>query len=1672
MSQVLANPVSSKATDVDTLGQIQGLYDTGKLMQAYQLGQVWGPPQDWPGFNGKILAGRILHNLGSPRLGRLLHLRALREAPKEPLALYYAGYAILERRGPLAAIQHWETNAPKVTADSGTYADWLAMRGSLAVMYRDFETADQYISAAEAQGGNNDWVRLERIRLLEAQDQFETAVASAKQLLQDRPWYRPAVHHLAHLLQVMDRDREALALLEEASAHLESVILHHQLSALQDHLHLHEQALASLERADHFCPIPEQKFLEGVAWLKSNVEYHAGHFPAAAEHARQSKHPFMLKVAEQIENYSGDGVTHPRVLLEFPFVRQHYMTCAPATLAAIGRFWNKPTDHLTVVDAICYDGTSSHSQRQWAQDNGWATREFALTWDAAVALIDRGMPFTLATRQLNTGHLQAIVGYDKMRGTLLCRDPYQYYISEFNTQILLENQAANGPRAMVMVPLDRADLLEGLSLPDAAQYDLLFSIELSLARHDRTAAIEGVHQLETTYPEHRLTYHAQWALAAYDGDRPGSLVAVESLLKSYPDDTSLMHVRALLLRSMDRSDLLIPMLGELCGKHTVDASFLHLYAEQVRAAQGDHAASERLLKRALRRQPTHAQCLTAMADELWHRRELEKAISLYQMAASLQSLNEASIQTYFNASRHLNRVEATVGLMKKRFDRLIARSSQPACTYFWALESLDRTTEAFDVLEEAQRRRPTDGELMLYTADACGRHGQFERSRQLLENARGKTHRSQWLRCSARLSRYEGNLLESLETWKQVLDAEPLAQDANREVANLIANTQSPDAAAQHLSEILERFPFNTDLAQLRIMWLRSRGKSAVAEAAAALVGRQPSNVWARVELSLALADLGKLDEALQHAEAALELSPLAVSALFARAYANERMLKVDQAREAHRQAVRISVDYSPSVEALLDLLPTVEQKREELRFIADELRQQVIFGQAITTYRKVAATVLEPGELLENLQEARKNRPDLWEGWSTVIYQLSGMGRLEEAASLASEAADRFPLLPRTWYDKSHVAGLQGDRPTKISALKQCLALSPGWSAAARQLAETYRLEGNAAEALAVLQRAIPRDPLEARNYQAYAHLLWDDGKKQQAIDQMKRAVTLEPGIDHAWESLQEWMAGDGRAAELDGFVREICRQRAGEADSWTILARVLQGEQTMDERLAAVESAITLSPMEAGAHDLKAMLLAQRKSFDAAIQACDPPQFQGRPPVGLLGRRAWIYAQQKDLPKAIAAMREILETNKSYYWGWYQMLGWIADRRQPEEYLAAAQGMVRQFPNDNVARNYFAAAQLLNKDAKTAKQTLVSAVQVAPDNAFALNRLFDAQMKDKEFGPAGQTLQLIERHMRRSQFLYRKAMLAAALKEGDQATAAMTELCHRDHFDADSLNKAVTAMDQARLQKSVNEVLKATVTGKSDVPPGLVGFWAKRAASSKQWSACRQIMSLYPQTTPQWLEAALAYVDGLTKEKQFFTVNRFIRQQRKRTDLPTRLWGYFGYALFSQAKPARTIRALRDWQDRTDAEPWMLLNLADAYRRTNRFDLANAVQQAAVKLNEDQTTAKHRVWLAIDEAAAGTPGENVKRVTSADHKAMDQHYAVLVNLVRALAPLCENNPDATKARTARREVALAVRKAPTWKKRRELRLAARACVARIVAIQPTLSNRCWQLMWRIRGA
>ncbi|MFN7141801.1 MAG: hypothetical protein ACK4UN_20975, partial [Limisphaerales bacterium] len=370
--------MSSQTTALpsEAVEAIEQWYEQGKFLQAYEFSKQFGPLETWQGTKALLIAGRLAGHLGSRSLTEKLHLRAYLRDRSHPEAQYYYAWAILHSRGPLAAWKWLKRNINMDAVDGKLCADIMTLQARAASLLRDFSKAEELLANAEALVPGHKWSQVERLFLLEAEDRYEEALEAAKQVCAQHHWYRPAVHAHAHMLQLLNRDEEALDLLQNGSEHIEGTSLLCELTGLQIELKRFAEAKLNLQRCRQNAPLMDKLFEQ---WLNANsadVEYHCGNFAAAAEFAGKVDGPFYQKFAVELQK---PGAGKNRVELPVGFVRQHHMTCAPATLTALSKFWGKQVEHVALAETICYDGTPAYSERSWAEKNGWVAREFKVT---------------------------------------------------------------------------------------------------------------------------------------------------------------------------------------------------------------------------------------------------------------------------------------------------------------------------------------------------------------------------------------------------------------------------------------------------------------------------------------------------------------------------------------------------------------------------------------------------------------------------------------------------------------------------------------------------------------------------------------------------------------------------------------------------------------------------------------------------------------------------------------------------------------------------------------------------------------------------------------------------------------------------------------------------------------------------------------------------------------------------------------------------------------------------------------------------------------------------------------------------------------------------------------------------------------------------------------------
>lgn len=1584
--------------DAETLSPVVALFDKGLYMQAYDLANQFGPLQNWRGAAGRVVAGRLSLALGAARMGRILHRLAGREHPEDADAVLYTAYALLAQQGPWMASQWLKSHKTIfVSGTPGRHSDMLSLSARLMAMLRDFSEAEKLLSEAETIAPESAWVQLERSNFCELADDYDGALAAVLRALSLRESYRPAIAQHANILTLLGRDDEALVVLEAGAANLESGSLCASLFDLQMEREQYREAETTLSRIEKLSPLgdkPHRKWMNGRL---ADVRYHLDDREGAARHARLAGGGFYERLAERMEQAE---LKERRVLLDVGFIRQHHMTCVPATLSALTRYWQRPVEQLSIAEAICYDGTSDQAGRAWAEGAGWHVREFTVTWESAVTLLDRGIPFTLSTVEPCSAHMQAVVGYDNVRGSFLIRDPYQRELQEFAAEPMLERYCANGPRGMVLLPQPEIPRLDGIELPDAELYDEYHGLQTALLCHDRARAVELVAAMKLRTPDHRMTLFAQRSLASYDGDEAGRLRVTDALLALFPEDVNFRLSRQNLLYRLGRREQCLEYLDAQCNG-PASHPLLHLsYADLLRddARELDHA--RRLLRRVLLQMPLRAEVYYKQAHILWDMRQYAEALELYRAALSLDITDERYAESYFKAARYLKLADAALELLTYRFERWGRKSAQPVMTLFEAYDALEQTQKGLEALELALDWRSQDGDLLLYAAEAWGRNGNMTRAEELLVRAEPLARRASWLQSKARLSEGRASLEEALVYWEQLAQDDPFNLRAVRSVARLRTDTQSPKAAIDYLEELATRFPHHHGLNRLYVEWLKDAEAEIVEAALRRVLEINPTDAWSWRQLALNLSGQRKSQEAFAALEQAHKLAPFESAYHTTHAWLLTDSGRNEEARTALREALRISIDNDSAIDSLLGHCSNITDRRNELAFIHAELMRQVTYGDGLLSFREAAHNVLDEHELLEKLSSAKQQRPDLWHAWVAVARQLRDMGELDQALSVIKEAAERFPLLPRVWVDKAQIEHRRANTEGQEAALRAALEIVPSWSLPTRSLAELYQGQGRFDDARVLLSQALRHNPRDGITYGWLADVLWLLGERDAALDNLEQSLRLEPGYLWAWGRLKRFSKEHGQNHRPLALAQSLTETQPRNANTWLLLARA---QTKLPDALAAVERALQVDRRSQRAHELRVDLLLDHGDYKAALEATQDEAWHGNVPAALRLRRARILAQQGDEDEALNTLQSLLAAEPDYKEAWEQLATWHDEADRQPEHLKAAREMVRLDPGNNISHGFVADALLKNGKRAEAKQSLRHALELDPSYVWAFNTLFNLELDDNELESAGQLLPMIVTHETVANAALAKLRHAAASRSRAEVVAAFEALAATDSDNDEVFDRAVAVFEKDGELEVLDELLDRLIE-RDDSNPQIGRLWVERNARRRRWT---HIVNKFDNLFARGAigrSAAAAYLRKLAHNKQRNLLNSFLRKHETmlRTDAET--WGLGGFALLTAELAPQCVNWLHDWRERPDAAPWMLLNLALALRDLGRREEARAVSEHALSLDTNDSSDQHKLMLAVDAGLAGDIQKLAQLLKDIDSSDTGTYYNYLHELALAL--------------------------------------------------------------------
>ncbi|MCE9555187.1 MAG: tetratricopeptide repeat protein, partial [Planctomycetes bacterium] len=304
----------------EVLQEVDARYQAGQYLSAYEAGTALGPLSAWAGTQGRLLAGRLATNLGSPRLGQALVRLAWRNDRESLYAGYFHTLVMFRSWGPLRTWKTLRSLGDYASANESLRADWHGLWAHVLAALRDHDRAERHLEQALELSPNRPWTWVQRSAILTMGDRPEEALAASRKAMELRPFYRPAVQSLAAGLLDLGRDQEALSLLTEAATRLEcgDVIAH--MAAVQIELRMYAEARESYERLAPYYPLMDkEKHLRGwLASRRSDAAYFCGDYATAAALAREVPDSETYQAFAKRLEESTDG---KRQMLNVGFVR-------------------------------------------------------------------------------------------------------------------------------------------------------------------------------------------------------------------------------------------------------------------------------------------------------------------------------------------------------------------------------------------------------------------------------------------------------------------------------------------------------------------------------------------------------------------------------------------------------------------------------------------------------------------------------------------------------------------------------------------------------------------------------------------------------------------------------------------------------------------------------------------------------------------------------------------------------------------------------------------------------------------------------------------------------------------------------------------------------------------------------------------------------------------------------------------------------------------------------------------------------------------------------------------------------------------------------------------------------------------------------------------------------
>ncbi|MGB2742725.1 MAG: tetratricopeptide repeat protein [Cognaticolwellia sp.] len=1336
MSDIVLEP-QLKASVEDL---VKDLCKVGLYQDAlFKAESEWGPIDSWDTQEKCFIAIRLYTNLGGDRKSDALLLNRWRKNRDCPELLIRILFYRLNKSGPIIANELLKEYEAVILKEEKLKPELLGFKSIIQKIFKNYSEANSLLDEAIKIAPADSWITSLKIQLLSEQNEFDLAKVQAEKHFDAYPSpYNMRV--LSGILTKIDGVNASIALYKKHVEQYQSAYVwveYAQLLAGKHDWPTCEYALEQFEKTRIIQDKQDEPFL--ISW-KGQIAIHYQNIEQAIETLASHKGSYWKIVTENLK--LSKGVLNRKVL-DVPFLRQEHMTCAPTTLAALCSYWGHEFNSKDIADAICFDGTPATKERQWLSDNNFYYKEFELDSDLAYSLIENDIPFALVTTNEFSAHIQAVIGFNKQVGTLYVMDPSQSLMQEMLTKETIESEAYSGARCIAFVPAEKSALLSAFNFPASSLYPLWDEYSRAEEQNDYLTAKLALEKLISKDPDHRITLRVERSFAAWNNDTTKILELNNKLLERFPDETILLNSKYFCLRGLGKREEGLKQLSEYL-ENNINVDLLGTLFDEIY----DTNEHKKLTLSSLAKLK-YLGCYSAyshwsIANYYWSKQSFDLAAEHYLYAYCLDETSSQFIESYFKASRFLNKAQESITFLKERFDKYKIRSAMPAISLYKAYDLLDQEHIGIDYLFEALDIHSDDTNLINYLSNTLIERGLIDRFTAIENQIKPYIAQKDFDELIARKNIRLGEFDAALKFFQDAFNENPFIHKYADNYFELLSKIGDIAKIDSILEDLHQKNPQNTQILDYIADW--HSAPVFQEQVLTKFVELRPDYGLVRRQLIDVRLTLGMFEQALQQAKDTCENF---VGEHINESYLAKCHLKLgnfEAAKTITRDVLSIAVDNDLAFSSLMTASVTKDEQEASLDFVFSQMKKQVIFGNSAWDFWFNAKSIFNQEKLKIFIDHLLNEHDHLWYTYSLSANYYQQYGDLDKAKALLLEGQSKFPLTPRLYSDLGKLYELEGDTEKSIAAFNQALVMNPAWSDVTKRLCDLLEKHEDIESAIAVIQKGLKHNSNDGTLHGYLADLLIKQGNDQAAIESLKNAVKYNTDYRWAWNQLSSIAQKLGENELTYDFAKKLAHQSPYLPHVWRDLA-YLTKDQT--EKFVLYDKSLNCDLYFIPVYLDKIQYFVEIGEYKSALNVLDRTPWKNNLPLDLTIQKVDLLMEIGQKKQAIQNLKEVLFNIHGYAYLWKKLFDLLEQEKSKSDFIDCSHKSVEQNRYDADILCY-AGENLLKYGNKAEKESaqkyLKKAFDLSPNEQYIVMTYVDSLIESQKYEDALDAIKTFE--------------------------------------------------------------------------------------------------------------------------------------------------------------------------------------------------------------------------------------------------------------------------------------------------------------------------------------